>query len=133
MQTECPCGSGASYDECCGPLHTGVTVASTAEQLMRSRYSAFVLNDDNYLLRTWHPAKRPDLIELDRGIEWRRLQIRHTDAGTASDETGTVEFIAHYWDSEDQEYGRHQEISRFVRQKGRWLYVEPVEPVDVQT
>ncbi len=132
MQTECPCGSGSSYDECCGPLHTGATIASTAEQLMRSRYTAFVLNDDDYLLKSWHPSRRPTSIELHPGIEWRRLQVRETAGGTPTDDSGTVEFIAHFWDPEHQQYERHHEISRFVRHKDRWLYVEPVEPVDVQ-
>jgi SEC-C motif-containing protein len=127
MQTECPCGSGSPYEECCGPFINNARVATTAEQLMRSRYSAFVAGDAGYLLKTWHTSKRPQQLELDPGIEWRRLQIREVTGGSPTDDTGTVEFIAHYWDSGDKQYGRHHEVSRFVRQKCRWLYVEPLE------
>ena len=55
----CPCGTGLPYDDCCGPLHAGSTAAATAEQLMRSRYSAFAVGDAAYLLATWHPSTRP--------------------------------------------------------------------------
>ena len=49
----CPCGTGQSYVDCCGALHSGARTAATAEQLMRSRYSAFAVSDEDYLLRTW--------------------------------------------------------------------------------
>ena len=66
----CPCGTGLPYDECCGPLHAGATPAATAEQLMRSRYSAFAVGDAAYLLATWHPSTRPPALELDPGVRW---------------------------------------------------------------
>jgi SEC-C motif-containing protein len=124
MKSDCPCGSGASYAACCGPLHSGAGIASTALQLMRSRYSAFAVHDEGYLLATWHPSKRPPSVDLEPALEWRRLQIREVADGTEADDTGTVEFVAHYWDPTENLYGRHHEISRFVRQQGRWLYVE---------
>jgi SEC-C motif-containing protein len=93
---------------------------------MRSRYSAFAVHDGAYLLATWHPATRPASMEFDPAIEWRRLQIRGLTGGTEDDLAGTVEFVAHYWDSARSEYGRQHENSKFVRQAGRWLYVEPV-------
>jgi SEC-C motif-containing protein len=65
-------------------------------------------------------------VDLDPTIEWRRLRIRGLTGGTEADDTGTVEYIAHYWDSARSQYGRQQESSRFVRQRGRWFYVEPV-------
>src|SRR5579862_3926574 len=99
METDCPCGSGATYVACCGPLHRGSASAATAEQLMRSRYSAFAVGDADYLLATWHPTGRPASLELDPAIEWRRLRIRGLTDGTEHDEAGTVEFVAHYWDS----------------------------------
>ena len=61
----CPCTSGLPYDECCGPLHRGERAAPTAEQLMRSRFSAFALADAAYLLATWHPSTRPESLELE--------------------------------------------------------------------
>jgi SEC-C motif domain protein len=125
MEIDCPCGSAVAYVACCGPLHRGSATAATAEQLMRSRYSAFAVCDADYLLATWHPASRPASVNLDRAIEWRRLRIRGVTAGTEDDDVGTVEFVAHYWDSEHQRYGRRHENSRFARQARRWFYVGP--------
>ena len=91
---------------------------------MRSRYSAFAVGDADYLLATWHPATRPGSVDLDPAVEWRRLQIRGTTDGGEDDDAGTVEFVAHYWDSARRQYGRQQENSRFVRQGSVWLYLE---------
>ena len=55
----CPCGLAATYGDCCGRLHRGQARAATPEQLMRSRFSAYAVHDEPYLLRTWHPATRP--------------------------------------------------------------------------
>ena len=112
-----------TYVACCGPLHSGTATASTAVELMRSRYSAFAVRDADYLLATWHPRTRPTSVELEPAIEWRRLRIDGQTDGTEDDDTGTVEFVAHYWDSARGEY---HENSRFARQGRRWLYVEPV-------
>lgn len=92
---------------------------------MRSRYSAFAVGDADYLLATWHPATRPASVDLDPRIEWRRLRIRSLTAGRQDDDTGTVEFVAHYWDATHQEYGRQHENSRFVRHARSWVYVGP--------
>ncbi len=113
------------YAECCGPLHAGAATAKTALELMRSRYSAFALNDAHYLTETWHPTKRPRSLELDPDIEWRRLQILGHSGGSEADNDGTVEFVAHYWDAGRREYGRQHENSTFARRSGRWFYVEP--------
>jgi SEC-C motif-containing protein len=124
MERECPCGSGATYAACCRPFHDGSAIAPTALALMRSRYSAFALGDAPYLLATWHPATRPGSVDLDAGLQWRRLQIRGRTDGAEHDDTGTVEFVAHYWDPAHGEYGRQQENSRFRRRSGRWFYVD---------
>lgn len=89
---------------------------------MRSRYCAFVRQDAAYLLRTWHPDTRPANIDF-HGPQpvWRSLEIRRTEAGTAADDTGRVEFVAHYL-SEGRP-GTLHETSRFVRRDGQWLYV----------
>jgi SEC-C motif-containing protein len=92
---------------------------------MRSRYSAFAVGEAGYLLATWHPATRPAAMDLDPVIEWRRLRICGSTAGSEADAAGTVEFVAHYWDSARCEYGRQHENSRFVCQGRRWFYVEP--------
>jgi SEC-C motif-containing protein len=114
-----------SYVECCGRLHSRAATAQTALELMRSRYSAFVVGDAGYLLETWYPAMRPTSMDLDPAVQWRRLQIRSVSGGTEDDDAGTVEFVAHCWDSVRREYGRQHENSRFVREGGRWFYVEP--------
>jgi SEC-C motif-containing protein len=82
---------------------------------MRSRYSAFAVRNAGYLLATWHPTTRPAAVELDPAVEWRRLRIRSLTGGTEDDEAGTVEFVAHYWDSARRQYGRQHENSRFAR------------------
>ena len=92
---------------------------------MRSRYSAFAVRDAGYLLATWHPSTRPASVDLDPAVEWRRLRIDGFTGGTEEDHVGTVEFVAHYWDSTRREYGRQHENSRFARQGRRWFYVEP--------
>ncbi|MFC5728506.1 MULTISPECIES: YchJ family protein [Nocardioides] len=117
----CPCGSGRRYDECCRPLHRGQDAARTAEELMRSRYSAFVVHDASYLLRTWHPATRPESLDLDDRVRWTGLDVLATEAGGPADERGLVEFRAHHVVAGVP--GSLHEVSRFRRQGGAWLYV----------
>ena len=118
----CPCGSGLDYSGCCEPLHLG-SAARTAEALMRSRFSAFALGLNLYLLSTWHPTTRPATLELDGGTVWRKLQIVDTVAGGADDETGIVEFRTSYRDA-DGATGVLHERSRFVRVDGLWRYLD---------
>ncbi|AXJ09168.1 YchJ family protein [Arthrobacter sp. PM3] len=120
----CPCLSGEQYADCCGRFHRGDADAPTAEQLMRSRYSAFVVGDAGYLLRTWHPDTRPADLELDPGMQWRRLDILSTSRGGPLDNEGVVEFAAHY--RHDGGRGLQREASRFVREGRRWYYVDGV-------
>ncbi|MGO4189810.1 YchJ family protein [Pseudarthrobacter sp. TAF60_1] len=120
----CPCLSGEAYSECCGRFHNGGTDAATAEQLMRSRYSAFVLLNAEYLRKTWHSSTRPTDLELDPVMEWRRLDIVSTHRGGPLDTEGIVEFKAHF--RHDGERGVHHETSRFVRENRRWYYVDAV-------
>lgn len=110
----CPCGTGRSYGECCGPLHrgraAGSPTAQTAEALMRSRYSAFVQGDDAYLLATWHPSTRPAAVDSDPAVRWEGLEIL---AATHD----TVEFVARY------RGGMLRERSAFAQEDGQWFYV----------
>jgi SEC-C motif-containing protein len=97
-------------------------IAATAEQLMRSRFSAFAVGDPGYLLRTWHSSTRPSRLSFDPQQQWLRLEIIGTDRGGLFDATGTVQFAAHY-----RERGRPgvlREHSRFVREQGRWMYLD---------
>ena len=119
----CPCGR-ASYDTCCGPLHRGDKQATTAEQLMRSRYSAFARNDDAYLLRTWDTRTRPRRITFDPAMRWLRLDVLDVSGGGLLDTEGAVEFDAHFLEH-DRRSVLH-ERSLFVKAGGRWTYVGPV-------
>ncbi|MGO1637808.1 MAG: YchJ family protein [Ancrocorticia populi] len=117
----CPCQSGKPYAKCCGPYHRGAA-APTAEALMRSRYSAFALGLEDYVLSTWEPRYRPEGAEIDPEIQWRRLVILDTeDFG----DTATVEFRAHWRNK--MERGIMHERSSFVREDGRWFYTIGVQ------
>ncbi len=130
----CPCGGGA-YTSCCGPLIAGERLAGAAEQLMRSRYSAFALAARNpqaieHLLRT-HPEpgrteaeRRKSLKTSARGLQWIGLSVLHTQNGGPQDADGTVTFEARWRDLEGRE-GVLRECSRFGRgEAGEWLYLE---------
>ncbi|MBO3734931.1 YchJ family protein [Glycomyces niveus] len=122
----CPCGSGAAYTACCGPLHAGTAKAPTAEALMRSRYSAFALGDAAYLMRTWHPETRPERLDLaDDGRRFTGLRILETTGGTALHTQGTVRFRADYTDADGP--GSQTEHSAFERIGGNWLYVDAID------
>ncbi|MEZ3161118.1 YchJ family metal-binding protein [Microbacterium sp. BWT-B31] len=121
--SRCPCGTGETYGNCCGPLHAGAP-ALTAERLMRSRYSAFVVGDAEYLLRSWHPSTRPDRLELDPAQRWLHLEIVDRRGGGLFDRDGEVEFIATF-----RLDGRRHELrerSGFVRDGAGWAYVTAV-------
>jgi len=117
----CPCGSGRALSACCGRYHAGEP-APDAVSLMRSRYSAYVLGLEDYLLATWHPATRPAVLELDATPRphWLGLAVK---AHTPQDEThATVEFVARY-KLNGRAFKLH-ETSRFEKVDGRWLYVD---------
>ena len=118
----CPCGSGAGYAGCCRPLHTGEARAGTAEQLMRSRYSAFAVGDADYLLRSWHSRTRPAVLELDPLLRWTRLEIDGTTGGGTFHSEGTVEFTAYSRRRGGAEEPMHED-SAFVREAGDWVYL----------
>ena len=118
----CPCLSGLAYGKCCEVLHTGGGVATTAEQLMRSRFSAFAVGATDYLLATWHPSTRPPDLELDPSLRWYRLDIERTERGGPFDTEGIVEFRAHFRSPDGA--GEQHEVSRFVREAGAWTYVD---------
>jgi SEC-C motif-containing protein len=120
MEERCPCGGGP-YATCCGPFHAGAA-APTAEALMRSRYSAFALGLAPYLRSTWAAATRPAEVDLDPDLRWRRLQIVDTARGGPADDMGVVEFRAAHRSTEGA--GVLHERSRFVREGGRWVYLD---------
>jgi SEC-C motif-containing protein len=124
----CPCGRvdakkrAVAYADCCGRFvdHFNDVPAPDAEHLMRSRYSSFVLEQADYLLATWHSSTRPASLDFDAGAKWLGLEVRgHKVTGTDAAE---VEFVARY--RLDSRAVRLHERSRFVREDGRWFYVD---------
>ena len=118
----CPCGSGRVLEACCGRFHAG-TPAPDAEALMRSRYSAYVLGLEDYLLATWHPATRPAALELDATPrpQWLGLGLAVKSHAPLVARQATVEFVARY--KLNGRALRLHETSRFEHVDGRWLYV----------
>ncbi len=115
----CPCG-GNNYAQCCGRFIDSGEIAQTAEQLMRSRYTAYSLHNEDYLKATWHASTRPvEAVAQDDGVKWLGLEVRrHVPDG----DTATVEFVARY--KIGGRAHRLHEVSRFVREDGRWYYVD---------
>lgn len=111
-----------SYQGCCGRFHAGTASAPTAEALMRSRYSAFVAGDTDYLLLSWHSNTRPAELQLATEQEWSGLQVLDVVAGGMLDHRGEVEFIASY--VLDGRLHQLRERSRFEREANRWVYLD---------
>jgi len=89
---------------------------------MRSRYSAFVVADEPYLLASWHPDTRPSKVRLNPKQRWLGLRIKSTEAGSESDATGKIEFVARF--KIEGKGHRLHEISRFEKVDGRWYYLD---------
>ena len=118
--SDCLCGSGKSAESCCHAYHAGAT-APTAEALMRSRYVAYALGLEPYLLETWHISTRPAELKLDENPpRWLGLSIKRYEQQEI--DLATVEFVARYKIG-GRAYRLH-ETSRFVREGGRWLYLD---------
>lgn len=113
----CPCGSEHPFGSCCLAVHHG-ELAETAEQLMRSRYSAYAVGNIDYVWATWDPSTRPSGSMPDAVLPWQRLEILATEAGGADDDHGMVEYRAHYHD------GSMHERANFGRRGGRWFYID---------
>jgi SEC-C motif-containing protein len=120
----CPCGSGRPYDQCCGPLLDGKRPAASPEALMRSRYTAFVLKNFDYIVETTDPELR-DLLDHDANRDWMNsstfsgLKVLNS---AQSGSSGTVEFIAHYRRAGIDH--AHHERSQFRKHRGRWYFRE---------
>jgi SEC-C motif-containing protein len=116
---DCPCGGGV-YTDCCGRFHAG-QAAKTAEQLMRARYSAYVLNQTDFLQQSWHPSTRPSPAELEEGHggKWLGLEVKEH---LPMEDEATVEFVARY--KIGGRAHRLHEVSRFVREGGHWFYLD---------
>ena len=124
----CPCGRQdprgrpLAFARCCGRYLADFedTPAPDAESLMRSRYSAFVLEDGEYLLATWHASQRPPHVDFEPGTKWLGLEVR--DHRVVDADHAEVEFIAR-----SRHAGRAHRLherSRFVCEDGRWYYFD---------
>lgn len=128
MSKQCPCCSGKSYQDCCQPIISGAKSAETAEQLMRSRYSAYTIYAISYLLDTTHPSTRKfykakEIERWAKSSDWQRLVVTKCLDGKAVDRFGEVEFMAFYLDSSGA-MKVHHEHSNFEKIKGQWFYVD---------
>jgi len=126
--TDCPCGSKSAYAECCEPLHKGVREAKTAEELMRSRYAAFAMQEIDYIVDTAHPdaqkdLKRDEIETWSKNSTWNGFEIIDVQGGGEDDDQGLVEFIAWYDDPEGEET-EHHEKSVFTREDGVWKFLD---------
>jgi SEC-C motif-containing protein len=129
MSRPCPCTSKKPYDRCCGPFHAGSALPETAEQLMRSRFSAYALGKVDYLVGTLSEAKRAgenreELAQYCKSVSCVGLKIVGKEKGGKSDDAGVVTFHASL-----QANGRrtlHIETSTFAREGGKWVYVDGV-------
>ena len=134
----CPCG-GPSFDACCGPYLAGAAIPPGAEQLMRSRYSAYTLRNEAYLRATWHPSTVPadTIVDPDKKLQWLGLEVKsalrlrqrkaNLPEQQAVPEHDTVEFVARF--KVGGRAHRLHEVSRFVREPDglgalRWFYVD---------
>jgi SEC-C motif-containing protein len=131
--TQCPCGSGTTLDQCCGPIIAGDAAAPTAEAVMRSRFTAFARGNLDHVKRTlcreeretFEPAAAADMAK----VEWTRLEILSTSEGGDGDDGGTVTFAAHF--RQDGKRLVHHERSTFRREDGLWVYVDgDINPKD---
>jgi len=119
----CPCGSGRSFHDCCEPYLSGEPIPDI-ETLLRARFSAYATANVNFIRQTWHPATRPARINLDNAesVKWLSLDIVRIERGSVEDQDGSIEFAAHY--SVNGEEGDLHEISQFIREQGKWYYME---------
>lgn len=117
----CECGLKPA-DVCCRAIHSGSRPALNAEELMRSRYTAYCLRNESYLLYTWHPSKRPESLHLaaDQPTKWLGLDVRKH---LANGDEAAVEFVARFKEGGGPAFRLH-EISRFVREGGQWYYLD---------
>ncbi|WP_446051437.1 YchJ family protein [Zobellia laminariae] len=125
---KCPCNPQNNYTDCCQKAHNDILNVKTAEALMRSRYSAFVLANIEYLQKSHHSTTRPNKREKRqieawaKSVNWIKLEILNTTKGTAADTEGTVEFKAFY--IENGQMGVIHENSNFSKENGHWVYVD---------
>jgi len=134
--SDCPCCSGREYADCCEPLITGAAAAETAEQLLRSRYSAHAVGAVDYIIATNHASTR-DTIDRDATEKWAAqstwtgLDIRRVEGGAANDSEGQIEFVASYRDGHDRPQ-KHHELALFEKDGESWFFKDAAAPKQEQ-
>jgi SEC-C motif-containing protein len=123
----CPCGSKKLYVDCCEPIIKGTRTAQTAEELMRSRYTAYAKAEVQHILASSHPKLRSTLDEnatrtWAKNSQWHKLEVVSIEKGGAEDAEGVVEFISMY--SEKGQHRSLHERAKFVKEEGRWYYLD---------
>ncbi|NRD22084.1 Sec-C motif domain protein [Winogradskyella litoriviva] len=122
----CYCGTNKTYQDCCEVFHLNNGKTETAEQLMRSRYSAFVLANGDYLMATHHQSTRPikekkAIVKWAKSVQWIKLEVLDTSKGSKDDIEGTVTFNAYFF--ENGKVDVIHEKSAFVKEGNLWYYL----------
>lgn len=130
INLSCPCGAEL-YSECCQPLHLGQKKAETAEQLMRSRYSAFAKHEIDYIVKTTalgqqHALDVQAIADWSKANQWLKLEVIQAQEKLDKNHA-QVEFKAHYADAKnaDQSVQTHHEVSHFVKHENTWYFLDP--------
>jgi SEC-C motif-containing protein len=123
---DCPCGNNKTYNECCEIAHLSLKAVKTAEQLMRSRYTAFTMANGDYLMESHHITTRPvnekkEIVAWAKAVEWVKLEIKATTKGLEVDSEGIVRFKAHFKENGKQRFIK--ESSKFTKENGVWYYL----------
>lgn len=129
LEQSCPCGAGMIYSLCCYKGHSAIENIETAEELMCSRYSAYVMADIEYLIKSHHSSTCPihekeEILKWTKAVEWLKLEVLNSSKGLKDDVEGTVEFKAYF--KEDGQTSVIHENSKFVREHKHWVYLGEV-------
>jgi len=128
---KCPCNPSQEYTDCCEKVHKNILKVTTAEQLMRSRYSAFVLANINYLQISHHSSTRPskqekrDIEKWTKSVSWIKLEVLNSTKGKKVDTTGIVEFKAFFMENGNMNV--IHENSEFCKENKHWVYLKAVD------
>ncbi|EEQ15016.1 hypothetical protein yfred0001_1220 [Yersinia frederiksenii ATCC 33641] len=132
LSEQCPCGSQLEYQKCCEPYILGEKIAAKPAILMRSRYSAYVRKNADYLINTWHPECnaqewRDGITQSFTQTTWHGLTVIAESAG-ADDNEAFVEFMARFTDENNLQIITMHERSRFLRINEHWYYIDGIRP-----
>ena len=125
---QCPCNPKKAYKDCCKIAHDNINNVTTAEQLMRSRYSSFVLADIEYLQKSHHSSTRPkkrekkEILAWTKSVQWLKLEVLNTQKGRENDESGTIEFKAFFIENGSMDI--IHENSEFKKENNHWVYLK---------